>query len=684
MSPYRRPWFQMLLWCAGALGIRLAHLSFVADSPLTLVPTSDEFEHWRLALHLASGDWLGAEWGAYHRPQLFAYVLAVMIRLTGGDLYLIHLLVALLDSIGVGLGWRVCRLVFPRRAAWWCGLALATYWPFVHFSGTFYMESFALFVQAGFLLALIAAVRQLVRSPRKTDGASTEGDDGNNETTGDADALTAPRRRAKPVIPAPLFWSGALAGLMLLTRPTVSITLPFVLGMLVVSARLGGRSWRFALLAPAVFFAMTLLVLLPNAARNRIVSGQWIWYSSNGALNFYFGNNDKNISWITRSPGLEWTLFIETPAVEEGIGADRARRIAYWRRESLDYLRRNPGHFLAGLYDKSLLVWNARSVHCTNNFEELGRLSPVQRLLPGFGFWGAAGLVGLLLTGIRLARAAHRRWRGDACEAWAWHRYAGQAMLLGYVLLYQFGVALFLAVERHRLPAVAVLLLFSGVLIAEGITPRRRRRLGMAAAGAGAWLAAALFTAIPLTGPDLLQHERYWTRMNLGVATKTLARDMREKEAWLDEARGHFLEAHALLPSRIEPPRQLALLAEQRERPAEALAHQRRLVRLLDRDYPRYRQLRAEHTAHELLLCLKANRVGEAVVSGERLARLAPTNADARHLYGVALMAADRTEEAGEEFRRTLALDPGHQAARANLERLDANAAATETPAATR
>lgn len=668
MSPYRRLWFQMLLWCAAALGIRLAHLSFVADSPLTLVPTSDEFEHWRLALHLASGDWLGAEWGAYHRPQLFAYVLAVMIRLTGGDLYLIHMLVALLDSIGVGLGWRVCRLVFPRRAAWWCGLALATYWPFVHFSGTLYMESFALFVQAGFLLALIAAVKHLVRSPRKTVDAAAEGTNGETDSAGSTPAA----RRPEPTLPAPLLWSGALAGLMLLTRPTVSITLPFVLVLLVVSARLGGRSWRHALVAPMVFFAMTLLVLLPNAVRNRNVSGQWIWYSSNGALNFYFGNNDKNISWITRSPGLEWTLFIETPAVEEGIGEDRARRIAYWRRESLDYLRRNPGHFLAGLYDKSLLVWNARSVHCTNNFEELGRRSPVQLLLPGFGFWGAAGLVGLLLTGIRLARAAHRHWRGDACEAWAWHRYAGQAMLLGYVLLYQFGVALFLAVERHRLPAVAVLLLFSGVLIAEGITLLRRRRWGMVAAGAAALAAAMLFTHIPLTGPELLRHERYWTRMNLGVATKTLARDMREKESWLDTARGHFLDAHALLPSRIEPPRQLALLAQQRGHHAEALMHLRWLLGLLERDYPRHRNIRAEHTAQELHLCLEANRIAEAVQSGERLVRLLPVNADARHLYGVALMAAERTEEAREEFRRTLALDPGHHAARTNLERLDA------------
>jgi len=70
-------------------------------------------------------------------------------------------------------------------------------------------------------------------------------------------------------------------------------------------------------------------------------------------------------------------------------------------------------------------------------------------------------------------------------------------------------------------------------------------------------------------------------------------------------------------------------------------------------------------------LSLKANRVGDAVAWGRRLAALAPGNAQAHHLYGVALQAEGDREGARREFEQTLRLEPNHYEARENLRTLD-------------
>ncbi len=342
LPPKRRFWIQALAWFAAAFAVRLVHLAFAASSPLFRVPTSDEFELMRLARHLAGGDWAGLDWGAFFRPELFSYVLAILLKITGGSLTAIHVILAAMDSAAVALMWVLARQIFSRRAAFWGALACLAYSSAVHFSATFYMESFALLVQAAMLLAAVRAVRLL--SQNVAGG-------GNGGSIGGGNALVVPRETA---------WAGFLAGLMILTRPTVQITVPWMAVCLFAAAWVWRRaargraneppkpdsldapdssptpvdsrdsrgSWRTFLAAPLLFLAMIPATLLPNAARNYLASGQWIWVGSNGAVNLYFGNNDRGLSPFTCSPGLEWRLFVDAPAVEDGIGADRAARMA--------------------------------------------------------------------------------------------------------------------------------------------------------------------------------------------------------------------------------------------------------------------------------------------------------------------------------------------------------------------
>lgn len=661
----RRLGFQFLLWFLAALIVREAHFSFVADSPLSLQPTSDELEHWQLATHLAYTDWLGAERGAYHRPQLFAYVLAALMRLTGGRIYWIHHGIVLFDSLAVALIWLTARFAFTRRAAFWGGLAALSYWPFVHFSATIYMESFALLVQAGMLLALVVALRRMSRRSRANPIAP-------GDTPPREGSPERPRRRHFTIPPQTL-WAGALTGLLLLTRPQTMIAVPVMLAALALAAWRGGRPWKAVLAAPILFIAMTGLVLLPNAVRNYKVSGQWIWYSSNGALSFYFSNNDRGISWESVNPGLEWREFIEIPRVEEGIGIDREARVEFWRRKSLAYVRDQPGHFARHFYDKLLLIWNARIVHCTNNFEWMAMLSPVQRILPGFRVWGTLGVAGLILAAVRFGRSAWRggfRRQGGNIPNFAYSKTIAQAALGGYAVAYMTGVALFLAIERHRLLPLAPLFLFGGLWIAEWFRAARGRQWGLTLAALAATALVAAWVNWPLQGPSLLNHERYWTRVNLGVACEAEAFARRDM-SWLDKAREHWIEAHEFLPGRLEPLVQLTHLEEALKRHDAALHWHSLLLRRLRIQYGSNVEILSEETAHHVLLALAAKNIPAAVDTARTLVRLIPANAQAHQYLGVALMTAGDADGARAEFEQVLRLAPTHHEARENLKVLD-------------
>src|SRR5690606_16758271 len=176
--------------------LRIVNILFQSDSSLYLSPTTDDFEHLNLASTLASGDWLGKSVGPYHRPQLFAYVNALLFALFGRiDFLITHIVNLVCDIAAIAVWGAVARRCFPRPAALLGMLFIALYWPFVHFSGTCYMESFAMFLNALFFLALTTYFQRTVR-----------------------------RKSAWSFLIA----AGILAGLGILTRPTSLIVMPAV------------------------------------------------------------------------------------------------------------------------------------------------------------------------------------------------------------------------------------------------------------------------------------------------------------------------------------------------------------------------------------------------------------------------------------------------------------------------
>jgi tetratricopeptide (TPR) repeat protein len=629
--------------------LRALHLRFIAGSPLFQVPTGDEFEHWDLAGKLAAGNWLGHGLGPYFRPPLFAYFLALLRVLTGGSLPFIHLILALLDAATVGVIYLTARRVWPRRTALIGAGSVAVYWPLLYFSATLNKESFAIHLQAWMLLALVIALRG---------------------------------RRRRRIPWRPLMAAGLMAGLGLLCRPSLALPLIGVLAALALLTYRRGAGLGRALLPPAIVAALALGVLIPLAWRNLTVGGAPVLYSTNGWLNLYFANNGEGVSWQEYSPGIGWDLLVERSKIDGGVvEGDYAGINAFWRRQFLEYLRRQPASFLKGIAAKSFAVLNAREVAVTNNFHEMARLSPVQRWLPGTGLLLPLALVGMAAWWGGKPRRPSRR---DACT-----------LLLIFALLQLLATALVFPVTRDRLPAMAVLLLFVGpgvralrILLANSecnlaitgvavnspavsLRESARRRRGERLVLLIALLVAVTVVWWPLPDTALSRHEAWTTEVNRGNAFAELW-DREHQPQELLAAIAANERALRIRPEGLQPLMQLPPLYWQAGRREDALAAQERLVARLRREYPRNAHVRARELNMTGRLALQAAQPRDAEAAAREWRGLGVRLPEALDLEAVALAAEGKRAAARAVAAERLRLAPKDPASARLLHMLEA------------
>lgn len=629
---HRDPRWPLVLF-ALALVIRAVSMAYTAQSPVFWAPTSDEFEHWSLATHLAQGDWLGLERGPYHRPQFFAYALALLIALFGPHFWITHIFIALCDAAAIVVWHAVARRAMGRGAAALAGLMLALYWPFVHFAGTGYMESFAMLLNAALMLGILEFARRMAWRSRR--GADAKGS-----------------RSPWP----PLIFAGVMAGLSLMTRPQILIILP------VLAAWLAWIGWRSRaknsppalsrlIAAPALFLVLTGAILLPNIARHWFVFGLWAPLGTGSEFAFTMSNNADGMSWATTSPGVEFKAFQHLPFVEAGTPPEIAPTREFWARRNKAYLTGHFDHFLINYARKFLMTLNAYEVHCTQNFQLMRSLSPVLRWLPGFGVLAPFGIVGLAAVLLGFLR------RSGATSGNRSQRSARLVLAL-WVVVYLAGVALYLAIARHRLPALPPLLLL-GAWAMMRMAWLARRAPGRLTPWLAGLLIAVAITRLPVIPAEYPEHERWWTQVNVGVALMQL-------EAPAD-AESALREATQILPGKPEGWRQLSLALAAQGRHGEAAEAQFKVVELVEQLYPRHAALLAE----QLELAARFAADAGDLVTTERAARriivLAPAAAEGHNLLAYALLRQDRAAEAIPVITRALEIDPDNQAARTNL-----------------
>lgn len=470
-----------------ALGVRVAHLVDIADSPYFTRPMIDGEAYDALALAIRAGT---APLRPYYQDPLYPYLLALVYLVFGHSYLAVYALQLLLGLAVTCFAFDTTRRLFDARAAAVAAVLAALYPVFIYYEGMIEKTALAVFLTS---LAIWATVRSL-----------------------QSDRWQWP----------------ALAGLGLGLAGLVRANLLAFAPLLILLHLLRGRRVP----AHALVTAVTLAAVVgPVVIRNSVIAREPLATTTQAGQNFYIGNGPHNRtgqyeapSWLRATPLFEETDLRAWAELREGRPLRYGELSRFYFRQSLDRLRAEPAAALRLLGRKTLLFFNRIEVPDNQDLGFFSRYSWVLRLpLPGFALVFCLGFAGLLLF---------------------FRRSAAHLALAAFFLLYAASVIAFFVLARYRLPAVTALLPFAGGMAVRLLDCRRDHRWRRLAAGVGLVLACLAPTLVPLRRPDR-NHEHAQSLVNLAAVycregdTTAAVASLREA---LSLSPGHPRAAHTL------------------------------------------------------------------------------------------------------------------------------------------
>lgn len=424
-----------------ALALRVTYLLEFSKSPVFDIFLLDAEYYDRLARQILTGDWLAGR-EVFTMSPLYPYFLALLHGLTGQSVVAVKLIqhvigaatCALICRIGIRLGGPALGIV--------SGLLAATYGIFIFAEGTFENEFLVIF------LNVLALHFLLDENPRH--------------------AL----RRAG--------LAGLCLGLSIGVRPNAALLAVPALWWLLRNTRADRTSAARA----AVFVCVMGLTVLPITIRNHHVSGEWVWTTSTGGQLVYIGTLPDGGGGYTVPPFVEARPDAEHGDFHRQAEKELGRPVAasevsgYWIRRAGERIRSDPAAYLRLLGKKFLAFCNLDEA-ADNSDYTLGRgVSRVLSLpLIGIGLVFPLAVLGLI--------AAARPWR-----VWA--------LPVSFGAVYLFSVLLFYQSYRFRLPAVPILILFSGAGILWLYRHLRNLAVGHLFLGGVILISAAVVSRIDL------------------------------------------------------------------------------------------------------------------------------------------------------------------------------------------
>ena len=401
-----------------ALVVRLAYFQTLPDHPEFRTPMLDAGWFHEQATAIVDGDWSAPE--AVFRAPLYPYLLAGIYTVAGPDPAAARLIQLIAGSLTVLLIARLGGLLFGRSAALVSGVIAALYWTSIYFEGELLIASVLPLLASLLLLALIRAER---------DGGSRA-------------ALIA----------------GLSIGFFAVARPNVLLFLPAAMLWL----------WHRNRRGAVLLLAGVLMLVLPVTVRNRVVSGEWVFLSSQGGLNFYIGNQREADGMHAVYPGLaSWRNDDIDRLTAARIGHEPTPNESsrYWFREGLREIAADPPAWIGAMARKAYFLAGDFEIGNNRDLSLYRRENRVLSLpLVTFGVLLPLALVGLLIA------PARRRLK---------------PLFVLYILFYALSVVLFFVCGRFRLPLVPALVpLAGGGLVATVRAVRemdRRRLIGVAA-----------------------------------------------------------------------------------------------------------------------------------------------------------------------------------------------------------
>jgi tetratricopeptide (TPR) repeat protein len=596
-----------------SLTVRLVHVFQVRQAPFFALLMGDAQSYHAWAQRIAAGDWLGSE--VFYQAPLYPYFLALVYTLFGEAPLTVRLCQAVIGSLAcVWIAIAASRL-FSRSAGIAAGVMLAFYAPAIFFDGLFQKS-----VLDAFLLCLsLALLSGLIVNPSSRRSWVWVG-----VTLG---GLTLSRENAIVFVAAILVWllwwrhpRGALPhtpARSLAGAPTPRAA---------PSRARRRRAVVFRLARAGYLLTGLAIVLLPVAARNKIVSGEFHLTTSQFGPNFYIGNNEsasgtyQPLRFGHGDPKYEREDAREL--AEQAIGrpltpSDVSR---YWTRRTLDYIWTKPGDWLELMGRKIMLAWNAAEVADTEDQASYADWSVLLRLASRVWHFGV--LAPLALLGI-----------------WAtWPRRSELALLYLLPAAYVLALIAFAVMARYRYPLVPFLILFASAGIANvghllRATPRHLV----------SGLAAAVLFAVFCNWPVYSMAEmRAITESNVGTELQAQGK--------LDEAITLYRAALARDPNDAVTHSNLGTALAGKGQLDEAIVEYRAAVDLAPNDADALYNLGNALMAQGQLAAA-ANQFREAL-------RIEPGFADAHINLGNALVALGQSEDAADHYRRAAELKP--------------------------
>lgn len=574
-----------------ALVVRLIYIWQISHAPFFHLRLGDAAAYHQWALRIVDGDWRGE--GIFYQAPLYPYFLAAVYGVFGEGVAMVRFIQAVIGTGSCVLLASAGMSLFGRWGAT-AGVLLAIYPSAIFLDGLLEKTALVTFFTAA-LLCLIAG-RIKVRE----------------------------------------FMVGIVLGLLALTRENaLLLALPVLLWFLVAERRPR---------AAAAFVLGSVLVLLPVGLRNYAVGGEFHLTTSQFGPNFYIGNH-------AGANGLYDPLVVGHGSVtDERADATRIAEEAegrtlspgevssYWTSRALDFIRAQPGAWLAQLARKLALTYNSVEIADTESQEVYAQWSSLLRVLAPLNF----GVI-LCLAAFGLVMTA-ASWRD------LWFLYA-------ITLTYTLSIVMFYVFARYRFPLVPVLvLLVAGGLAAWPVKAARRRR---------GWALASVAVAAGITFMSLenTRADRVANYVNIGNAL------LADRGTW-DQAATFYTKALDESPRSPAAHFGMGTLLTQKRQPKEALGHYQTALE----GWPENVDLRLNYA---LALVDAGDNLG-ALKQLDAAATLRAADPTAHLLAGKVLLTTGRYDEAKQRFERVLVLKPGDEDALASLEQ--ANRLLARTP----
>ena len=467
-----------------ALGLRLiVLLQFREANPLFFHPVIDAWRYDDLAREfLRLGRW--PEPGAFFQPPAYPFFLAMVYALFGESYTWARIVQAMLGSFSCVFVYALgCRL-HSLRTGLIAGLITACYGPLIFFDLDLLAPVLIIFCSTLGLWLLFIGIR-----------------------------------REKPLV---LLAAGTCLGAATACWPIIGLACGLITALMLWSVRRSpGRAAGWGLL---LIVGITL-PLLPSFLYNAS-HGQPALVSTNGGINFYIGNNPRWQESVALRPGYPWETVVNLPYRLHGPKlAAEAGSSSLFTRESLQFIRSEPGHYLRNQLVKLYQIGYGYEIMRNTDLYFFKQYSPVLDSLLfarpwlkfPFGLLLPFGLVGIFLALTRMEKE--------------------QRYLLAYLAAVSTGLLLFFVTARYRVVLVPVLALYAALAAGETLALLRRK------SGRGLLLLLALVLLGLLANLDLFRQEQQVTGpIYRAQAPFTLGRvaleEGRSKEAlhWLEQS----------------------------------------------------------------------------------------------------------------------------------------------------